>query len=147
MLHPCAYVLQWGRDLLQRKLVRYFLAGGITGVVNYGFFSLLFLGAGVHYPIATAIAGIGAWMLNFPLHKWWTFGDRGRSKKATSLQTISHGALKLWNNLGAAPLLVIVLVEYATLAPMLAHPLAGILLGVCQNYPVSRFVIFRRPSA
>lgn len=146
MLHPYMYVLQWGRELPQQKLVRYFLAGGFAGIVNYGFFSLLYLVGGVRYPIATAIAGIGVWMVNFPLHKWWTFRDQGRTKTATSLQTISHGALKLWNNLGAAPLLVIALVEYATIPPMIAHPLAGILLGVFQNYPISRFVIFRRPS-
>lgn len=147
MLHPYIYALQWVRELPQSKFVRYFLAGGATGVVNYGFFSLLYLGGGVRYPIATAIAGVGAWMINFPLHKWWTFGDQGRTKTATSLQTISHGALKLWNNLGAAPLLVIVLVEYALMPPMLAHPLAGVLLGVFQNYPVCHWIIFRRPSA
>ncbi len=145
-MHPYLYVLQWARGLLQNKMIRYFAAGGATGILNYGIFSLCYLGFGVQYVIATAIGGVGAWMVNFPLHKWWTFRDDGRTKKATSLQTISHGALKLWNNLGAAPLLVIFFVEYVGMSPMVANPLAGITLGLLQNYPISRWVIFRRPS-
>lgn len=144
-MHPYMYAMQRGRHLLQSKLVRYFIAGGVTGILNYGIFSLCYLGFGVQYAVATIIGGVGAWMFNFPLHKWWTFGDQGRTKTATSLQTLSHGALKLWNNLIAAPLLVIFFVEYAGISPMVANPLAGITLGLVQNYPVSRWVIFRRP--
>lgn len=144
-MHPYIYVMQRIEEILQRKWLRYIIVGVVTGLINYGIFSLFYLGFDIQYAIATAIGGIGAWMFNFPLHKWWTFSDQGRTKKATSLQTISHGLLKLWNNLGAAPLLVIFFVEYMAISPMIANPLAGVTLGLLQNYPMSRWVIFRRP--
>lgn len=144
-MHPYFYAMQKVREILQSKLIRYFVVGGLSGILNYGIFSLFYLGFGVQYAIATIIGGVGAWAVNFPLHKWWTFGDQGRTKTATSLQTVSHASLKVWNNFVAAPLLVTFLVEYVGMPPMVANPLAGITLGLGQNYPVSRWIIFRRP--
>ena len=129
--------------VLSHIWVRYAIVGGISFAIAYGVFYLFQERIG--YVYATMLAGTVAWLFNFPLHKMWTFGDWSKSK--TPLQSGLHFSLKMWNTYGGAPLLMIVFVEFAGVHPLVAKPLVDCLLGTLQNYPINRYLIFRKPAA
>lgn len=130
--------------VLASREVRYLLVGAASGLLNFLVFYLCFRLLGLWYVYATVLAGSIAWLLNFPLHKFWTFGDDRRS--AMPLQGAAHFSLKMWNTYLLDPLLLYGMVEYLSVLPEFAKIAVGLLLGI-QNYLLCRFVIFRRPAA
>lgn len=120
--------------------IRYLIAGGASFLVNFAIFYLCHRLAGMWYVYATIVAGTCAWMLNFPLHKLWTFGDYRRG--AIRLQAPAHFLLKLLNTYASDPLLLYLLVEYLGISPLWAKAFIGAMLGL-QNYVLCRYVIFR----
>ena len=128
---------------LSSREVRYLLVGGVSGILNFAIFYLCFRILGFWYVYATMLAGSVAWLLNFPLHKFWTFSDE--RKGVLPLQGAAHFTLKLWNTYLWDPFLLYGLVEYLGFLPEWAKIAVGLLLGM-QNYLLCRFVIFRRPA-
>lgn len=122
--------------------VRYIIAGGTSFLVNFATFYACHRFLGLWYVYATIVAGTVAWVVNFPLHKLWTFGDFRRG--ATKVQAPAHFALKLLNTYCSDPFLLYACVEWIELSPEAGKFVVGGLLGL-QNYVVCRYLIFRRP--
>ncbi len=128
---------------LSLREVRYLLVGAASGILNFAVFYLCFRVVGLWYVYATMLAGSTAWLLNFPLHKFWTFSDE--RKGVLPLQGVAHFMLKIWNTYLCDPLLLYALVEYLGFLPEWAKITVGLLLGA-QNYLLCRYLIFRRPA-
>jgi len=125
--------------MLRITLVRYALVGGVSLGCNVALFSLFYV-FGVWYVYASTVANWGVYFLNFSLHKFWTFEDKGIYK--TAWQLPAHLSLKLlWNALIAAPALVYALVEYSQISPVYGQFAAGLIIGA-QNFLVCRYIIF-----
>lgn len=124
--------------------IRYVIIGGMSFALNYAIFSALLV-SGLWYVYATMVAGTLVWMVNFPLHKTWTFGDR-RLGIALSLQSVPHFGLKIWNTYLADPFLLYYLAEQWLWHPLIGKIAVGVILGA-QNYVLCRYLIFRfRPA-
>ncbi len=124
--------------------IRYVIIGGMSFALNYAIFSALVV-SGVWYVYATMAAGTLVWMVNFPLHKVWTFDDR-RLGIALPLQTVPHFALKVWNTYLADPFILYYLAEQWLWHPLIGKVAVGVILGA-QNYMLCRYLIFRpRPA-
>ncbi len=139
------WVAQWVEWLLRFQIVRYGISGGISHAVDFGVFTLLYKGFDVWYVYATVLSGTLAWMVNFPLHRNWTFDVR-RGAAVTTLQGASHYGLKLWNIYLLTPFLLHWLVEGYGWSPVWIKLFLPVGIGLFQNLPLCRYVIFRKPA-
>jgi putative flippase GtrA len=137
------FLRQLAEKVLGYTWLRYVLVGGMSFFINFAIFYLCHKQLGWWYVYATIVAGSVAWMVNFPLHKFWTFEDY--RKKAARTQVPAHLTLKLFNTYAWDPLLLYTLVEGVGVPPLWGKVFVGSLLGA-QNYVLCRYVIFRRPA-
>ncbi len=139
-MHPYMYAMQKVNSILQRKWLRYLVVGGATGSLDYGIFSLLYLVLGVWYVYATMIASSVVWVLNFSLHKLWTFKDSSR-KAVTGGQAAIHVSLKAYNGYLLVPYLLYLFAEHYGVSPLIGKLAAAVFVAV-QNFTLYYFVIF-----
>lgn len=133
-------VLAWA---LSSITIRYVLVGGASFFVNFALFWLCHRQFGMWYVYATILAGTCAWVVNFPLHKFWTFEDYRR--ESTRVQAPAHFTLKLLNTYVSDPFLLFLLVEKFNVSPLWGKVVVGAVLGL-QNYLLCRYLIFNRSA-
>lgn len=136
------FVVRSVRRALSYQVVRYLVVGGGSLLLNVAIFTFCTKVAGLWYVYATMVAGTLAWMVNFPLHRGWTFEDR-RGSGVTALQSGAHFALKVVNTYAWDPYLIYQLVEVYGWGQVSAKIAVGLGIGV-QNLVLCRYVIFRK---
>jgi putative flippase GtrA len=128
--------------LLNDRRVRYVMAGGVTAVIYYGFFSALFLPLGerLHYLLIMVVANFLTTVAAYPLYRHGVYqvqhGGWGQFFRfyLTCLWALVFGLVVM-------PLLV----EVVKLPVMLAQAIVIVVFPLI-NYQLQRRWAFRRPN-
>ncbi len=114
--------------LLSKKIVRFGGVGCLSTSLYYGLFILFEGELGIRYEIASALGFLPAFVVNFVLHKSWTFSNHSYDLRTLAKQLPNFSLNKLLffaANLG----MLHVCVEWIGLAPWLAQIIAIAVLG------------------
>jgi putative flippase GtrA len=65
----------WAGVLARHSAVRYLIIGGLSAAADFGLLVLLHGWLGVWLPLATLVAVVTAFLLNFALNRVWSFGS------------------------------------------------------------------------
>lgn len=122
----------------------HFVAVGLVSAsIHYGLFLLFYRTFSLHYQIATTIGFAVALVVNFLLHRYWTFSNATLSSTSVALPLFSLKKVIFY--LLNAPLLF-VLVERVDIAPEWAQLLLIPILGVPSYFLVKLIFWFSRPK-
>lgn len=117
-------------------IARFFLSGAASLSVAYVVF-IVSTEAGVHYLLSSWL-GFGAyWIVNFNLHKRWTFKSKGQ----TSSQAVKHFLMHFINQFLIMAGLFI-LVDWVGLHYLLANIILTVLVTI-EVFILSHFFIFK----
>lgn len=120
-------------------MIRFFLAGGASFVVDFGMLWLLHGGLAMWLPLATGLAYAAAFVVNFGLSRSWAFAAQGAGDGQLGRQLPRYIILVVFN-------LVVTVIGVPGLTwaglPYLVSKLvtSGVLALI--NYFVSRFWVF-----
>ena len=127
---------QWSKHhRLAFQFARYLFSGGTAAAAELLSYQGM-LWAGIPYYVGAPLSGCIGIVVAFLLHKYFVF----QKKEAVLRPSIRYSILTAWN-LFAQWGLVIVFVEYAGLAPMLAKIL-GIGCTVSWNFFLYKFFVY-----
>ncbi len=119
------------------KVFRFLITGTASFVVNISLFFILTHYLKVDYLTASPLAFFGSWIVNFNLHKFWTFSYK--HERGTLSQMILHGGLMLIN-VTINTFMVYIFVDYIGVNSLIAQGLAAILIAMENFFLLSRFI-------
>ena len=124
-------------------VVRFLVSGGTAAVALLGLLYLFTDIFGVWYLVSSIIAFIGAFIVSFTLHKFWTFNDH--NLKRAPFQATSHLFVGLIN-LGLNTILLYTLVDILQVYYLFAQILISGAIAVGSFFVYKHF-IFRKGIA
>lgn len=127
------------KKLWSSTLVRYFVIGGLSFVIELSVLLSLHKGAGLHRTRATAIAFWVGFVAAFFLQKIFAFNDRDRHIKALSRQWIYYALLVIFNYF-----FTLLLVDLTPDKFLLASRTVALLITTAWNYVIYKHIIFNK---
>jgi putative flippase GtrA len=129
---------------MNRKGLKYILAGAISWAFDYGTLILLYYVLNLRLGLATTAAFIIGLIVNFGIMKYWVFADSSRDKQATLIQSGSYGLLTAFNLLVTN--LIVIGLSKKSIGPEISKIIATGLIA-CWNFFIYKGVIFKeKPS-
>ncbi len=119
------------------KMFRFLVTGGTSVLVNLALIYTLTEYANMWYLLSSMFSFAGSWVVNFTLHKFWTFNYE--HAHPTSFQAPLHFSLGLIN-LGINTVLMYVLVNYVHLWYMFAQIITAGIIAIESFMVQSRFI-------
>jgi len=93
-------------NLMQIQLFRYFIAGGLATIVDWGSFYLLAISAGINYQVALIISFILGSITNYILNKFFTFQCKSKKIAGQLSMHLTISGVSLLINMGLMYILV-----------------------------------------
>jgi putative flippase GtrA len=121
-------------------LLRFLISGGTAAVVLFTLLYTLTDLLGIWYLASSVIASLGAFVVSFTLHKFWTFADPHLGR--VPVQAAGHLTTGLIN-LGLNTLLLYFLVEFVHAHYLVAQVLVSGVLAVASFF-VYKYFIFHK---
>lgn len=137
MLEKCKALYARYGDIL-----RYLIIGGLTTLLDYAVFALMFNALGVHYQIASVFSWMAAVAFAFCGNKWVVFRAHARDLRTLLRESVSFVTARL-ATLGVNALFLYVSVDMLGMHANLAKLLANVLV-IILNYVLSRLFVFKR---
>jgi len=123
----------------QRLLLRFLIVGGASTVVNYGIYTVLYLGAMVHYDVAFIVGFMSGVVVGYLLNRAWTFQVRSGNHSRDVWRYLITYTASLLSGLACVRWIV----EDLSVDPLLAN-LCVICMTTFINYCGTRFWVFNR---
>lgn len=124
------------------KVVRYIISGTSGAVVNLGSFFIFVHLLHLWYLIGSIFAFILAFFVSFTLQRFWTFEHRSRADLGRHALLYLVVAL---GNLALNTLLVYILVDKVSVAPLIAQLIGGIVVSG-TSYFIYKHLVFHPTS-
>ena len=121
--------------------LKYLLVGVTAFALDYAVFLASFVLIGLNYLMANAMGFLTGFFASFLLNRRYTFGAAG--PMGGSL--VRYSLLASFSLL-AGSLLMVFFVEWLSIDPAVSKVLV-VALTVCWNFPLYRYVVFRRTTA
>ncbi|MCS7005744.1 MAG: GtrA family protein [Cytophagales bacterium] len=120
-----------------KQAFRFGVVGGISTIVNYGVYYVLYQFIGLHYQIASAIGFITGVFVGYGLNKYWTF-ESHEKQSAEIAKYFGVYIASLLLSLG----FLYVCVEVIKISANIAN-LFAICLTTMTNFLGTKFLVFR----
>ena len=120
------------------RFLRFSVAGFGGFIVQLAMLAALIHIAGVHYVTATVIAVELTILLNFMWHEHWTWRDR--NKQCLLARLLRFNALTAVTSIFGSVVMTTLLVETASMTPLVANAISVLVLGVVNFAGSNRFV-------
>lgn len=133
------YVTRALRSAWEKRIVRYFIIGGLCTSLHYGIFVAMYLLMGFHYQVGNVVGGGAALAANFLLNKYVTF----EAVKQVSWKEVWRFGAKKCVFYSVGILALHVLVEYGGLEPWLAQLSLIPVFGVLGYLVLKRYVFLK----
>lgn len=124
-------------------LVRFFISGGSAAVVLLTLLYIFTDIVGLWYLASSVLAFLGAFMVSFTLHKFWTFADSNLQRAPT--QAAAHFTAGLIN-LGLNTGFLYLLVDYAGVHYLVSQIIVSGSIAIVSFFVYKHF-IFRQGKA
>jgi putative flippase GtrA len=119
-----------------RAVVRFLVTGGLSYLVDVATFSLAHYGVGLSVPVATTVAYLVTFVVNFRLNQRWVFRSAGSTRKHVARYLVLVGVNYLLT------LALMVLLVDAGVEAVLAKTLTTAIIAVL-NFVTYRVWVFR----
>lgn len=121
------------------SFLRYNASAYTATLCDYGVFLTLLVVFGVYYPIATFFGATTGATIAFLLGRNWTFRNKEEliTRQSLKFLCVVIGSIFL-NTLG-----VYLVTEYLFIDEKISKIIVGIFIGVCYNFPMQRYFVFK----
>jgi putative flippase GtrA len=121
------------------SFLRYNASAYTATLCDYGIFFTLITAFGVYYPVATFCGSTIGATIAFLLGRNWTFRNKEEliTRQSIKFLCVVIGSIFL-NTLG-----VYMVTEYLVIDEKISKILVGIFIGVCYNFPLQRYFVFK----
>ena len=124
-----------------RAFLRYLVVGATSFALDYAVFLATFAVIGLNYLMANGMGFLTGFFASFVLNRRYTFG--ATDQEGGSL--VRYALLATFSLLAGSALMYF-FVEWLSIDPAVAKVLV-VALTVCWNFPLYRYVVFRRATA
>lgn len=128
----------------QYTIFRFLIVGAISFCVDYFFLLIMYRLFDLPITVATTISFFIGLIVNFTLHKHWTFGTEGGAREYVR-QTTLYGLLLLFN-LIFTNWFIVTLGSKFQIGPEITKPIITLII-MCWNYVIYKNIIFKSGSS